>query len=469
MSFLDEIRPKIEEQVAERKRERSAETLRDDLQEGDHRFRAAIQQPDRVSLIAEFKRSSPSRGDIDRDASLSTYARLYDRYADAISILTEPEYFGGSPELLDEAGTYTDRPLLRKDFVIDPYQILEARYFGADAVLLIEDMLTDEELESFIQQIEDLGMDALVECHDRRGLRRVIDAGAEVIGVNNRDLESLEVDRSNTERLLNTLSAEEREEHLFVAESGLYSRSDVLAVEGVADAVLIGSAIMSSPVPEVKLKELTGETLVKFCGITSEEDASRALEAGADLIGLNFYDPSPRALDPGKAANIADHVRGRALVVGVFVNASPNDVKQVHEWVGLDVIQCSGDETPDEIERLQELGVPVMDATQVKDAESIEELERSPAEYRMVDAFDEDRYGGTGKRLNDSLIEQADIDTRELVAAGGLTPDNVDQVLERLNPLMVDVCSGIEDEPGIKNPEDMEAFSNAVRFSRRET
>ncbi len=455
--------------MAERKQKRPAGSIRPEVEKGDHLFRDAIKEPDRISLIAEFKRSSPSRGDIDSEASLSTYARLYQQYADAISILTEPAHFGGRPELLEEARSYTSRPLLRKDFVIDSYQILEARYFGADAVLLIEEMLTDEELGSFIQQIDELGMDALVECHDRRGLRRVIDAGAEVIGINNRDLESLEVDPSNTHRLLDTLSEAERERCLFVAESGLYSRSDVLAVEGMADAVLIGSAIMSSPVPEVKLKELTGEPLVKFCGITSEEDASRALEAGADLIGLNFYDPSPRALDPGKAATIAHHVRGRALVVGVFVNADPNDVEQVHEWVGLDVIQCSGEETPEQIERLQEIGLPVMDAKQVKDEESIEELMQSPAEYRMVDAFDEEVYGGSGKRLNDALVEQSDVDARELVAAGGLTPDNVEEVLERLDPLMVDVCSGIEEEPGIKNPEAMKAFSNAVKFGRRRT
>ncbi len=466
MSFLDEIRPKIEEQVESRKQEHPPDELKRNLQRANHAFRKAIEDPDDLSLIAEFKRSSPSGGDINQEAPLSRYARLYDRYADALSILTEPAYFSGSPSLLRNAQSHTDRPLLRKDFIIDPYQIFEARFFGADAVLLIENMLSDEELRTFIEQVEELGMDALVECHDSSGLRRVLDAGAEIIGVNNRDLQELTVDRRNTNRLIKALSDTERAGRLFVAESGLHTRSHVLDVEDVADAVLIGSAIMSAPVPEVKLRELTGQTLVKFCGITGREDARRAVDLGVDMVGLNFYDPSPRAIEPDTAVDIADDVRGDALIAGVFVDAEPEEIREIVNSVGLDVIQCSGDESPEFINRIRSIGCPIIDAVQIKDHESLQDVYRSPAEYQMVDAFDEERHGGTGKRLNDDLLERSDLDVRRLVVAGGITPDNVSEIQRRLQPLMVDVCSGIETEPGRKEPDAMRAFMDAVREGR---
>jgi len=466
MSFLDDIRPQIEQQVRERQSERSLKALKNEYEPGDHRFRDAIRGRERLSLIAEFKRSSPSRGEINPSASLSNTLQRYDRYADAISILTEPDHFSGHPSLLREAEQYTDRPLLRKDFVIDPYQVHEARYFGADAVLLIEGMLSGKRLQNLVDLIQDLGMDALVECHDPDGLQRVLDTNARMIGINNRNLETLEIDPDRTRRLVDGLDEGERSDRIIVAESGMQTRSDLLSVEGIADAVLVGTAIMDAPVPDVKLKELTGETLVKFCGITTSSDARAAVDAGADVLGLNFYEQSSRYIDRQTAANIAGEVREEVLIAGVFVNEDPSSVRSIAEEVGLDLLQFSGDESPVDVRDLRGIGLPIMKAVHLSAESDPDRIRSYDADYLMVDADVEGRYGGTGERVDTGLIEKHDLDPRALVIAGGLTPENAGEVQDAFDPLMLDVCSGIESGPGRKEPDAMDAFMRALSGGR---
>lgn len=195
-----------------------------------------------ISLIAEMKRASPSRGPIRPDAGVSEIVRAYQEAgARAASVLTEPEYFGGSLDDLAEARRACDLPLLRKDFLVDEYQLLEARAAGADAVLLIVAALEPERLATLIHAASDLGMDALVEVHDEQEVEAAVDAGAEVIGVNNRDLHSLKVDLETTYRLLADIPAGT----VVVAESGIGAREDVLELERAGvDAILVGEALM---------------------------------------------------------------------------------------------------------------------------------------------------------------------------------------------------------------------------------
>lgn len=207
-----------------------------------------------ISLIAEMKRASPSRGPIRPGAGVTEIVRAYQEAgARAVSVLTEPEWFGGSLDDLVEARGACDLPLLRKDFVVDEYQLLEARAAGADAVLLIVAALEPDRLAALIHAASGLGMDALVEVHDEDEVSVAVDAGAEVIGVNNRDLHSLEVDPETTYRLLEDVPAGT----VVVAESGITDREHVRELErsGV-DAILVGEALMRADDPRDAVRGL---------------------------------------------------------------------------------------------------------------------------------------------------------------------------------------------------------------------
>lgn len=216
-------------------------------------FVSSLRQPG-VSVIAEFKRRSPSGGEIRPGASPDAVARTYaEGGAAALSVLTDAKYFGGSDADLIAARSACTLPALRKDFIVDEYQIYEARALGADAVLLIVRALTDKELHSLLQLAGELGLDALVETHSADEVRRALDAGAPIIGVNNRDLDTLTTDVSLAPRLRPLVPPEVA----FVAESGISTPEQiaVLADAGV-DAVLIGESLLRAPDPGARLREL---------------------------------------------------------------------------------------------------------------------------------------------------------------------------------------------------------------------
>ena len=209
-----------------------------------------------ISLIAEMKRASPSKGPIRPGASVTEVVRAYQEAgARAVSVLTEGAYFGGSLDDLVEARGACDLPLLRKDFVVDDYQLLEARAAGADAVLLIVAALDTEHLEHLMGMASDLGMDTLVEVHDEEEVETAVESGAEVIGINNRNLHSLEVDLETTFRLLADVPAGT----VVVAESGITEREDVERLEEAGvDAILVGETLMRADDPVRAVRDLLG-------------------------------------------------------------------------------------------------------------------------------------------------------------------------------------------------------------------
>ena len=217
-------------------------------------FLGGITAYEHVSLIAECKRRSPGAGLIRPDLEMETVSRLYEQGgAAALSVLTDAPYFGGSLEDLRVARETTNLPILRKDFTLDPLQILEARVAGADAVLLIVRILDDEVLQRLIAEAEALGMVALVEVHDERELKRALEVGAGIIGINNRDLATFTTDLDTTIRLLERVP----EDIVVVSESGIRVPEDVDRLGGVGvDAVLVGESLLRSPDPGVAAQEL---------------------------------------------------------------------------------------------------------------------------------------------------------------------------------------------------------------------
>jgi indole-3-glycerol phosphate synthase len=221
----------------------------------DRPFQEALTRPG-LSVIAEFKRRSPSKGDIRPDADVATQVAAYERGgAAALSVLTDAAHFGGSLDDLRAARAAATLPIIRKDFIVDPYQLYEAAVHGADAVLLIVRALSDRDLAALYEEARALDLDCLVEVHNEEELERALEVDVEVIGINNRDLDEQRVDIQTTFELMPDVPAGKT----VVSESGISGREELYELERVGvDAVLIGGHLMTSDDPEMAMRELTG-------------------------------------------------------------------------------------------------------------------------------------------------------------------------------------------------------------------
>ena len=259
MTILDQLAGYAKERVLEAKKKMSFEEMRRQalgLPKGSFSFEQALKKPG-MSFICECKKASPSKGLIAPDFPYLTIAEEYEAAgADAISVLTEPKWFLGKDEYLKEIAATVSIPCLRKDFTVDEYMIYEAKCLGASAVLLICAILSEEQLREYGNICDELGLSALVEAHDEAEIQMALDAGARLIGVNNRNLKDFTVDTGNSSRLRALVPANV----LFVAESGVRDAGDVKRLrESGADAVLVGEALMRAADKRAKLAELRGE------------------------------------------------------------------------------------------------------------------------------------------------------------------------------------------------------------------
>ena len=267
MNILEEIAARTRERVEEDKHSEKMNALiwralsKYTSGDPDHRFLKALKKPG-MSYICEVKKASPSKGVIAEEFPYLDIAAEYEKAgASAISCLTEPYWFQGSDRYLYEIAEKVSVPVLRKDFVVDEFMISQAFALKASAVLLIASILTDEQLEKYRLLAEDLNMDALVEAHDEEEVRRAVASGARIIGVNNRDLKTFQVDPGNSVRLRALVP----EETAFVSESGIRTDEDIrLLRENRIDAVLIGETLMRSRDKAAALEELNGGPLPAY-------------------------------------------------------------------------------------------------------------------------------------------------------------------------------------------------------------
>ncbi|KAH6658197.1 indole-3-glycerol phosphate synthase-domain-containing protein [Truncatella angustata] len=466
------------------------------------------QTPFDVSLMAEIKRGSPSKGIFAMGINAPTQAKKYALAgASVISVLTEPEWFKGSIEDLRAVrqvlSAMPNRPaILRKEFIFEEYQILEARLAGADTVLLIVKMLDVELLTRLYKYSQSLGMEPLVEVQNAEEMKIAVELGSKAVGVNNRNLESFEVDLGTTGRLRALVP----KETIICALSGINTYDDVVAnhKDGV-NAVLVGEAIMRAPDASDFIQQLcagkvveksttTDPLLVKVCGTRTPEAAIAAAEAGADLIGMilvpdrkrTVSDEAAKAISkavhefvrpespaPKRPAHIATDFfasaaekitspgKTRPLLAGVFLNQPLEEILELQKRYNLDVVQLHGNEP---VEWAQFIPVPVMHKF-------------VPGEpgvhvrgYHAVSLLDSG--SGSGKLLDsvDIKAELANDPELRIMLAGGLDPTNVAETIvslgvEAAHVLGVDVSSGVEVD-GAQNLDRIRQFVKAAKDVR---
>ena len=461
-------------------------------------FEVALRQQD-FNFICEVKKASPSKGIIAEHFPYLDIAKEYEvAGAAAISVLTEPDFFKGDKKYLQEIASTVKIPVLRKDFIIDEYQIYQAKVWGASAILLICACLDVPTLTKFRELADSLGLSSLVEAHDEHEVQMAIDCGARIIGVNNRNLKDFTVDVQNSVRLRNLVE----DDVIFVSESGLETPEDIQVLRdnniGVA---LMGETFMRSPNKVEKLAYLYGSTYytpkVKMCGISKVETIPAIVEAKPDYMGLVFA-PSKRQVTVEQAKTLVDELHkqyektyGKVTVpmntdtaqdsqdsqdrqefvqgnsnfekiktVGVFVNETIENLLKIAEEVNLDVIQLHGDEDESFIQTLKEQSnVEIWKAVQVRSAADAEKWIDSCADMLLFDAYHKDERGGTGEVFDWSSLDEFE---RPFMLAGGIDSTNVARAIRTVRPYGIDISSGIETE-GVKDNEKIKAFTNIVR------
>ncbi len=382
------------------------------------RFSDALRAPG-LGAIAEMKRRSPSAGDLRPRADPVELTVAFERAgAAAVSILVD-ERFGGSLADVKSARAASHVPLLAKGFFTEELELLQAKLAGADAVLLLLRDLDDQRASALKAYATELELDTLVEAHDEAELERAIAIGAEVIGINARNLADFSIDRHGQLGLV----ARAPRDRVIVAESGIASRAHGAAAElAGADAVLVGTTLMRAPDPGAKLRDLFRRPLVKVCGLTREQDVAVAVEAGADLLGFILAEESPR-----RARAVLD-VPGTVLSVAVFVA----DVSET----GADLVQLY-DREDDHRGR---------DAVLLRDGERVGTVIDLPWEHS-----------------DPEQLERARSTPGRVMLAGGLAADNVRFAIDRVRPWAVDASSRLEVKPGVKDPDAVRAYVEAAQ------
>ncbi|MBF0210337.1 MAG: bifunctional indole-3-glycerol-phosphate synthase TrpC/phosphoribosylanthranilate isomerase TrpF [Desulfamplus sp.] len=436
----------------------------------------------KVGIIAEIKKASPSKGDIKPDLDPAKYADEYTKAgASAISVLTESHYFKGSIDDLKAVRATTHLPVLRKDFTLSSYQIYEAKAAGADSILLIVAMLSKEQLKDYVALVRELKMEPLVEINSEWQLDKALFSDAKIVGINNRNLETLEVDLNVSKRVVPFFT----EGQIPVEASGISSSDDIKkGLESNIFNFLVGESIVRAENTKEFIQSLintdidniannnsmldnyfnSNEIFIKICGLTSTKEALSCVEAGANAIGFIFYPKSPRYIEPEKVAEITKKLPNNIVTTGVFVDEDYDSVIRIAKLCSLKAVQLHGNESPSLVGQLKKDGLIVIKSLFAAKEPHLSKSDiYSDADAILVEYGKGELPGGNGESWNWQLAAEAIIakgsdkkdayisNRLKIVLAGGLNPDNIKKAIKDANPWGVDVSSGVELSPGKKD------------------
>ena len=435
--------------VEARKQQQPLASFQNDVQPSQRSFYDALRGT-RTAFILECKKASPSKGVIRDDFDPARIANVYKHYASAISVLTDEKYFQGSFDFLPIVSGIAPQPILCKDFIIDAYQIYLARFYQADACLLMLSVLDDEQYRQLAAVAHSLNMGVLTEVSNEEELERAIALKAKVVGINNRDLRDLSIDLNRTRQLAPRLG----HDVTVISESGINTNAQVRDLSHYANGFLIGSAMMAYDDLNAAVRRvLLGEN--KVCGLTRPQDAQAAYEAGAIYGGLIFVPTSPRAVNEVQARDV---MNGAPLAyVGVFRNTPTAEVVERATTLQLKAVQLHGSEDQAYIDALRaELPASVQIWKALSVADTL-----PPRDLNHVDKYVFDNgQGGSGQRFDWALLQGQDLSN--VILAGGLSADNCVEAAKS-GCVGLDFNSGVESQPGIKDASKLASAFQTLR------
>ena len=409
-----------------------------------------------AGFILECKKASPSKGLIREDFNPKAICQIYDKYAAAISVLTDEKYFQGTFDYLKIVTDTVNCPVLNKDFFVDAYQVYLARYYGADAILLMLSVLSDDEYKALSAIAEQYNLAVLTEISNDEERDRAIELGAKLIGINNRDLRDLSTDIARTFDYAPTLPAD----RIVISESGIYTNEQVRELAPAVDGFLVGSSIMAEDDIDLACRKLIyGNN--KVCGLTQTEYAQEAVHAGAQFGGLIFAKKSPRFVTNEQAQAIVEQVSSLRYV-GVFVNHPIEEVAELATSLNLFAVQLHGNETAEYINSLQVLLPKKCQIWKALPVESEVPALLNNAEFYILDG----KNAGSGETFNWRALAESEQDLTQCFLAGGLSIDNIEQAISQktsLDLFGLDLNSGVETSPGVKSREKLQQVFAAIR------
>lgn len=443
-SFIDELTPTTKDMYAA--------------------LRRTEEKPE-AGFILECKKASPSKGLIRPDFDVKGICQTYDKYAAAISVLTDEKYFQGNFDYLKLVTETVKCPVLNKDFFIDTYQVHLARYYGADAVLLMLSVLSDEEYLELASVAEQYNLAILTEISTEEERDRAIKLNAKMIGINNRNLRDLSTDIARTFDYAPTLP----DDRIIISESGIYNNAQVRELAPAVDGFLVGSSLMAMDNNAYNDIDLACRKLIygnnKVCGLTAPEYAATAANAGARFGGLIFAEKSPRCISKEQALSIVQ-TQPQLEHVGVFVNHKRTDIVDLVKSLKLTAVQLHGDEDDAYIDALKaQLKESDCELCQVWKAyaltEQVPELS-TKVDHHVLDG----KSPGSGQAFDWQMLTDSKQDLSNSLLAGGLNSENINFALAQLTNLDLfglDLNSGVETSPGIKCSEKLNEVFTQIR------
>lgn len=409
-----------------------------------------------AGFILECKKASPSKGLIRSDFDVKSICQTYDKYAAAISVLTDEKYFQGTFEYLKIVTDTVKCPVLNKDFFIDPYQVYLARYYGADAILLMLSVLSDEEYKTLAEVAERYNLSILTEISTEEEKQRAIALGAKLIGINNRNLRDLSTDIARTFDFAPTIPSD----RIVISESGIYTNDQVRELAPAVDGFLVGSSLMAEDDIDLACRKLIyGNN--KVCGLTTSEHAQAAADSGAYFGGLIFAEKSPRCVTAEQAKNIVNQ-SSSLKYVGVFVNHKRQDIAKLAHDLNLYAVQLHGDEDQSYIDNLK---TQLPEKCQIWKAIAVEnELTdfSVSANHYVLDG----KNAGSGQVFSWQTLADSEQNLSQCFLAGGLKAENINEAVNQLTAhdlFGLDLNSGVESSPGIKCREKLQNVFAQIR------
>jgi indole-3-glycerol phosphate synthase/phosphoribosylanthranilate isomerase len=456
-------------EIARRERDFPLSDFQSELTHSNKSFIKALSE-DRAGFIFECKKASPSKGLIRENFDLDEILGAYQKEAACFSVLTDEKYFQGRFEYLSYVTERVQQPVLNKDFFIEPYQVYLARYYHSDAVLLMLSVLTDAEYNELSSIAFSLNMQVLTEVSNEQETYRALALGANIIGINNRDLRDLSTDLATTEKLVPIIRAT-KFDGVIISESGIYTNNDLQRLNHLVDGYLVGSSLMSqADLNRAVNRLLYGE--VKVCGITNIADAQAITKTQASYMGLIFAPNSPRYISLEQALTITQ--QASFSYVGVFVDAPITQILEYASKLELAAVQLHGHEDSNyvqalrrslpqecEIWKVQAVTKDASAASLVQQMASFSAGENDIARW-LFDCKVGSQTGGTGEQFNWQILSELPKQLN-IVLAGGIDPANAVDAL-KTGVRCIDVNSGVESAPGKKDLAKLQAMFASLRI-----